>query len=71
MEANLKFNLPEDSEDLDNALNGYKYKLALWDLDNFLRSEIKHGDDESKATHYEEIRDRLHDLLNEYNLTLL
>ena len=33
----------EEQDDARVALDGYKWKLAMWDLDQTLRSTTKHG----------------------------
>lgn len=40
-------------------LNGPAAHAVLQAVDEFLRSNIKHSDDETKAAHYQDIRDRL------------
>lgn len=69
MNATLTF---DEEEDLLTAINGYKYKLALWYLDQFLRSEMKHNDNltPEQYDYAEKIRDKLYELLNDYNLNL-
>lgn len=40
----LEYTLPEDQEDLDCALNGHKYKHALWEVgQEVFRPARKHG----------------------------
>jgi hypothetical protein len=39
----LKFN-DEDFEDARTALDGWKWKNAMWQLDQHLRSEIKYNE---------------------------
>ena len=73
MEAILKFNLPDDQEDFNIALDGGKWALSMWELNNWLRSQIKHppegmSDDTYKA--FEETRDKLYEILNENQLRL-
>ena len=43
MEAILKFNLPEDRNEHKLALKGSKYYSCLWEIDQTLRSILKHG----------------------------
>ena len=43
MKAILEFNLPEDQFDFDTAVSAQKYYGILFDLDQKLRGEIKHG----------------------------
>lgn len=69
MKATLTF---DEEEDLLTAINGYKYKLALWDLDQFLRGELKYND-KLTAEQYdyaEMLRDKLREILNDYNLQI-
>lgn len=44
MKSTLEFNLPEDKEDLDIALNGRKYLIALYEFDKFIFRVNKHVD---------------------------
>jgi hypothetical protein len=69
----LEFDSVEEQEDIQTALNGYKYKLALWNLDQELRSLTKHAPDgtsEDTYKAYKHTRDLLRGFLNNYNLTL-
>ena len=73
MEAILKFNLPDDQEDFNIALDGSKWALSMWEMNNWLRSQIKHppegmSDDTYKA--FEDARDQLYEILNENQLKL-
>lgn len=45
MKAILEFDLPEDQEIFDISSNAMKYHSVLWDLDQYLRSKVKWGDD--------------------------
>lgn len=71
MEIILKFDSVEESEDARIALDGYKYRLILWELDQMFRQCIKYDNsfmDKTKpATNAEvEICDRLREILREY-----
>ncbi len=39
----LKFDSVEEQDEIQSALNGYKWKLAMWDLDQELRNTTKYG----------------------------
>jgi len=39
----IEFDSVEEQEDARTAIDGYKRKLAIWDLDQMLRSTVKHG----------------------------
>jgi len=69
MEAILKFNLPEESEDFEYAMNGVKYKIVIDDFMNHLRSKLKY-EDLSPELHDEidKLRDTLVSLLHERNI---
>lgn len=68
MEAILKFNLPEEHLEFESAVKGETWSLAMWELDQWLRSQTKHppegmSDDTWKA--HDEIREKLYEILNE------
>jgi hypothetical protein len=71
MKATLKFNLPEEQEEFELASNAVKYSIVLSDIDNHLRSKIKHADltDEQYKV-YEEVREQLWDYLNQEGIKL-
>lgn len=73
MKAILEFELPENEVDFNLALDGSKWSYVVWQLDQYLRSQIKHpaegmSDDTYKA--FDETRDKLYELLNEEGLKL-
>ena len=55
-----------EKDELQDALDGSKWKDLVWELDQMLRSESKHGGVE-KAYNY---RDKLREMMNDRNLTL-
>ena len=66
----------EEQDDARTALDGYKWKLAMWDLDQLLRGATKYGVIDNKEATPEEqdmadkVRDFIRDILNDYNLNL-
>ena len=72
MKATLEFNLPEDQQDLDLAVNGAKAQSALWEMDQWLRSQYKYMSDEEyskdKYETFEKCRDQLGDIMFENGL---
>jgi hypothetical protein len=73
MKAKLEFNLPEDGEDFTNAVNGTKWKIAMWDLDQWLRSQTKYAPDTMSDDTYkalESCRDELRRIVGDSNLDL-
>jgi len=75
----LEFDSDEEQSDARVALDGYKWKIAMWDLDQLLRSTTKYGvdmSDKSKEATSEEmdmadkVRDAIREILDEHNLNL-
>jgi len=71
MKAILKFDLPEEREEFELASNAVNYSIVLSDIDNYLRSKIKHTDltDEQYKV-YEEIREQLWNYINENGIKM-
>ena len=72
----LEFDSVEEQNDARMALDGIRWKNAMWELDQLLRSAVKYGSFENReATGAEQdmaykIRDAIRDILNESNLNL-
>ena len=71
MKAILEFNLPEEEDEHQLAINARKYYTVLWDIDQQLRNKIKYSIAPDNAiAAYEETRDLLWELLNDKGLDL-
>ena len=72
----LEFDSIEEQDDARMALDGIKWKVAMWELDQLLRSATKYGTfDGREATGAEQdmaeaLREHIRDILNESNLNL-
>ena len=68
----LKFDSIEEAEDARTALDGWRWKHSMWDLDQHLRSEMKYNQKITDETYkaYEAIRDKIREVLNDNNLVL-
>ena len=75
----LKFDSVEEAQDARTALDGWKWKIAMWDLDQKLRTVTKYAvslsNQGQEATSEEidfaeKIREELRDILNTHNLNL-
>jgi hypothetical protein len=72
----LEFDSEEERDDARAALDGYKWKGAVWDLDQKLREITKYGFvDKKEATEEErelaeKLRKDLREILEDYNLNL-
>jgi hypothetical protein len=72
----LEFDSIEEQSDVRVALDGYKWKNAMWELDQLLRSTTKYAVFEKReATAAEQdmadkVRDAIREILDEHNLNL-
>ena len=67
----LKFK-EDEFEDARTALDGWKWKSVVWDLDQHLRSELKYNEKLSTETDeaYQAIREKIREILNDSNLNI-
>ena len=66
MKATLEFNLPEDQDDFNYANNGFKYYMALVEMDEWLRAEYKYNDKEEMY----EVREKLREIILSNNVNI-
>ena len=69
MKATITF---EEEEDLRTALDGHKWKMVVWDLDQEMRKLLKYDEtiSDEKWEQVEQLREKLHEIKNDYNLNL-
>ena len=76
----LEFDSIEESQEEATALDGWKWKMAMWDLDQKLRTVTKYAvslsNPSQEATSEEidfaeKIREELRDILNTHSLNLI
>jgi hypothetical protein len=74
----LKFDSLEESEEARTALDGWKWKMAIYDLDQILRGTVRHNmsiiESNRQASDEEidladKIREEIREILNKYNLS--
>jgi hypothetical protein len=73
MKATLEFNLPDDQQEYDLANSGLAFWHILWELDQELRANTKYAPDDMTDDDYDayqKIRDKLYELMNDYNVNL-
>jgi hypothetical protein len=75
----LEFDSIEEAQEIRDALDGYKWKLAVWNLDQKLRETTKYGasligtkpgasvEEQDVA---EKVRDLIRECLSDYNLEM-
>lgn len=57
----LRYTLPDEQAEYDAARQGAEAKSVLWDIDQRLRSLLKHGEPGREAARLaEEIREMIH-----------
>ena len=63
----IEFDMDVDHEEIDNALNGWRWRATLYDLDQELRTTTKHGFlNNREATNAEvEIYNRIRDMIRD------
>ena len=69
----LEFDGIEEADDARTALDGINWKVSMWQLDQWLRSQIKYAPDEQSEDVYqafEECREKLREILADNNLQL-
>lgn len=68
----FEFDSIEEAEDVRTALDGYKYKLVIWDFDQYLRNQIKYNDKlpSEVAESFDNLREKLREFLNDYRVNI-
>ena len=70
MKAQLTFKLPEEQEEFNDAVNGNAFKAVIWEIDQYMRSQIKHNDlPDLVEMKIVEIRDELRGIMDEHNVS--
>jgi hypothetical protein len=70
MKAQLTFKLPEEQEEFNDAVNGNAFKAVIWELDQYMRSQIKHNHlPDLVEMKIVEIRDELRGIMDEHNVS--
>jgi hypothetical protein len=76
MKVTIEFDGDEEREELRTALDGYKWKGAVWDLDQALRKITKYDNVYGKESTDQEreladrLRTELREILEQWNLNL-
>jgi hypothetical protein len=71
MKATLTFTLPDEDSQYSDAVNGYKMRTILWDVDQWLRAKMKYEElSDGQYDAFKETRDHLRRLLIEENIDI-
>ncbi len=66
----IEFDTIEEAEEIQDALNGYKWKMIIWDMDQELRKYLKYDEtlDAKSYKTVEKLREFLNETINGYGL---
>ena len=71
MEAKLKYNLPEDEFEFNNAVKSMKMYFALTEIKEEIRSVLKYGELRDEQYKFiEEFNEKFHEILNDNEINL-
>jgi len=68
----IEFDSVEEQDDIKDALDGFKWRMIAWELDEFLRTEMKYNEKLSNLEYEfaEKTREELRERISNYNLSL-
>ncbi len=68
----LEFDRVEEQDEIQEALNGWRWSSVCSELDQWLRSEVKYNAKNTgeQQEAYQIARERLHEIIQEWKLTL-
>ena len=67
MKAILKFDMPEDQDDFDAAMDGLDWRIVAWELSKYINNEIEYRNAGAEMV---KVRDELNELIKDNNLVL-
>ena len=73
MKGILEFDLRDDQKEFETAINADKYKSVIWELDQYLRQQIKYNANNlsnDTIIAFELIRDKIRVELNDYSISI-
>lgn len=73
MKAKLEYNIPEERSDFDFAVNGHKWWIVVWEMEQYLRKRIKYQTEvttDEEIVALEEVREELRGFIEEQGLNL-
>jgi hypothetical protein len=72
MKVIIEFSDEDAASDAQVALDGWKWKSAIWELDQHLRNEVKYNEKlpSEVGEAYENLRDKIREILSDSNLTM-
>ncbi len=73
--AKLEYNLNDHDDQMAHlrAVKSTDLALALWDMDGYLRGQIKHAPDSTSPEVYgtlQDVRDKLYEIMNNHSINI-
>jgi hypothetical protein len=68
----LEYDFNEEREDMESAINGWKWKMVVWNFDQRMRAIYKYDDHHTQEVYdmLEKLREELRGMLSEEGLNL-
>lgn len=66
----LEFDSLEDAEEALNAINGSKWKCAMWELEQHYRGVSKYSEVDSEIEEAKRVKDKIREILSDNELIL-
>jgi hypothetical protein len=68
----LEFDFHEEEANIKDALDGYKWRKVVWEIDSKLRNELKYNEKLNKQVRksYEKLRSDIREMLNDNELLM-
>jgi hypothetical protein len=72
MKVIIEFSDEDAAEDAKTALDGWRWKHSMWELDQELRNRLKYEDNMPDVLYkaIESLRDKIREILSDNNLTM-
>jgi hypothetical protein len=72
MKVIIEFTDEDAASDAQVALDGWKYRAAIWEIDQYLRNQVKYNEKlpSEVGEAYENLRDKIREILSDSNLTM-
>jgi hypothetical protein len=72
MKVIIEFSDEDAASDAQVALDGWKYRAAIWDIDQHLRNEVKYNEQlpSEVGEAFEKLRGKIREILSDSNLTM-
>lgn len=73
MKAKIEFDFPDEQEQFEDCINGWKWQHVVWQMDQYLRTKTKYANDSDDPEVINALfvaREELHRIINENEVKL-